>query len=257
MGIIPTRVGTRVPSYSSHSGTKDHPHACGDKSFIAALRKSGKGSSPRVWGQALRWWSYASASRIIPTRVGTRLALYSPPLPSWDHPHACGDKGLQCLMWLRQPGSSPRVWGQVALRLTQNCRNRIIPTRVGTSKETQEKRQGSEDHPHACGDKGLQCLMWLRQPGSSPRVWGQVALRLTQNCRNRIIPTRVGTSKETQEKRQGSEDHPHACGDKCKFANRRHSTQGSSPRVWGQVLNFVGGDKRQRIIPTRVGTRAV
>ena len=69
--IIPTRVGTSVYSVNEQGGSKDHPHACGDKIVPPLMRCSGMGSSPRVWGQATLLHSPASNVRIIPTRVGT------------------------------------------------------------------------------------------------------------------------------------------------------------------------------------------
>ena len=52
-------------------------------------------------------------------------------------------------------------------------------------------------------------------------------------------------------------DHPHACGDKlsCPLPYRR--MPGSSPRVWGQDRHRTQRHAKRRIIPTRVGTRAV
>ena len=51
------------------------------------------------------------------------------------------------------------------------------------------------------------------------------------------------------------EDHPHACGDKSRSADRVKIPRGSSPRVWGQeILNNLGY-ATAGIIPTRVGTR--
>ena len=70
--IIPTRVGTSVLVRWQYEATKDHPHACGDKSSSTALRGKSAGSSPRVWGQALFCISIKASARIIPTRVGTR-----------------------------------------------------------------------------------------------------------------------------------------------------------------------------------------
>ena len=49
--IIPTRMGTS-PEYRDNAHTiKDHPHAYGDKLRYCADSSSGRGSSPRVWGQ--------------------------------------------------------------------------------------------------------------------------------------------------------------------------------------------------------------
>ena len=50
-------------------------------------------------------------------------------------------------------------------------------------------------------------------------------------------------------------DHPHAYGDKCNLRRTWHSQNGSSPRVWGQVLPRRARAEALRIIPTRMGTR--
>ena len=53
IGIIPTRVGTRIETKTEKSYEWDHPHACGDKLPFRQGRKCIRGSSPRVWGQAI------------------------------------------------------------------------------------------------------------------------------------------------------------------------------------------------------------
>ncbi len=50
-------------------------------------------------------------------------------------------------------------------------------------------------------------------------------------------------------------DHPHAYGDKKNDKKRGLGSEGSSPRVWGQVLYIRILPNITRIIPTRVGTR--
>ena len=70
-----------------------------------------------------------------------------------DHPHACGDKYLALLVTLLFCGSSPRVWGQGFFDGDKEKKNRIIPTRVGTSLRTWHGIVIGWDHPHACGDK--------------------------------------------------------------------------------------------------------
>ena len=126
-----------------------------------------------MWGQAL-YILYASIYlRIIPTRVGTRWIAVINQAVNEDHPHACGDKERIGAVFHVRQGSSPRVWGQGKDTQNLNRRNRIIPTRVGTSSSLRQKSMCREDHPHACGDK-------LRSP-------------YTLSTLGRIIPTRVGT----------------------------------------------------------------
>ena len=72
----------------------------------------------------------------------------------------------------------------------------------------------SQDHPHACGDKGCLSLTTMRIAGSSPRVWGQASKGLFAVPPPRIIPTRVGTRSTSFIVSPYTTDHPHACGDK-------------------------------------------
>ena len=131
------------------------------------------GSSPRVWGQVLSAEGFCPRAGIIPTRVGTRVVIFCFLSPSWDHPHACGDKVKALLHKMQTLGSSPRVWGQDHFCFFCCCHTRIIPTRVGTSGMFAENYVDNEDHPHACGDKKLKIFDHFACQGSSPRVWGQ------------------------------------------------------------------------------------
>ncbi len=187
-----------------------------------------------MWGQDTNIWARCGRIRIIPTRVGTSLAPFSPLTLVMDHPHACGDKTNGVYGLLSEVGSSPRVWGQGMqfVRLQQYLR--IIPTRVGTRLTGRENLQAERDHPHACGDKQIPFPMLVRRSGSSPRVWGQVKLPEELPPNVRIIPTRVGTSGNYTDYSYDEQDHPHACGDK-------HTSYSSKTEY-------------TRIIPTRVGT---
>ena len=54
LGIIPTRVGTRLSDILLVVKIEDHPHACGDKQKVIILCFVKIGSSPRVWGQEVK-----------------------------------------------------------------------------------------------------------------------------------------------------------------------------------------------------------
>ena len=145
-------MGTSGGSPLRRKIVQDHPHAYGDKRFQLSPAVTVKGSSPRVWGQDISTDTPLADGRIIPTRVGTRLANKNNPTETEDHPHACGDKGNSSKILSHEAGSSPRVWGQVQ---PSRCFNSFI--------------------------------------GSSPRVWGQAFRLNIRTLPNRIIPTRVGT----------------------------------------------------------------
>ena len=153
LGIIPTRVGTSCCKQVKHGRNQDHPHACGDKAVTQLYRSKDRGSSPRVWGQAMPILICSLFKRIIPTRVGTSCRKSDINKLSKDHPHACGDKYRKWLIFPLTRGSSPRVWGQVIFGRQLQGNHRIIPTRVGTRLDLMPRYINAKDHPHACGDK--------------------------------------------------------------------------------------------------------
>ena len=166
--------------------------------------------------------------------MGTRCVSTAVCVRQKDHPHAYGDKITLYMFLSSNLGSSPRVWGQVFQRQRLQLGDRIIPTRMGTSR------------------------VHVRFPpvryGSSPRVWGQVNSRTPTRQGIRIIPTRMGTSTIFKQSIFHTQDHPHAYGDKSSRTARAKQSTGSSPRVWGQALCIYYVCNPHRIIPTRMGT---
>ena len=146
------------------------------------------------------------------------------------------------------------MWGQVDRHTCYLCCQRIIPTRVGTRPVADSGVMLSPNHPHACGDKTLSSKSLKDCWGSSPRVWGQDGADRQERQEDRIIPTRVGTRGQIVKNASTNWDHPHACGDKRVLNVLMTIAQGSSPRVWGQVLTYTSVYVYCRIIPTRVGT---
>ena len=146
------------------------------------------------------------------------------------------------------------MWGQ-GTKSTCNQNNlRIIPTRVGTRNGEHAEIYRQWDHPHACGDKFKYVRAIIYDTGSSPRVWGQAGEEKKMDITQRIIPTRVGTRRTGRSTERRTQDHPHACGDKCRSFAYLFLCQGSSPRVWGQGKSGRTFLSLFRIIPTRVGT---
>ena len=232
--IIPTRMGTSLPLQKLLYPSKDHPHAYGDKIWQNGTKHQFKGSSPRVWGQAIIVKQKMLACGIIPTRMGTSFYMCSKRQVSRDHPHAYGDKTDYISMTELLIGSSPRVWGQVYYTCRNTIQLGIIPTRMGTSHFIPIFCCICKDHPHAYGDKYREIKVKKGKSGSSPRVWGQARSSNKYNQYLRIIPTRMGTSCFFRAVPTCNEDHPHAYGDKITAIIQECAQRGSSPRVWGQ-----------------------
>ena len=105
-------MGTSTPDRKLTQGQRDHPHAYGDKYVSRQAVQRPPGSSPRVWGQAVRNPNARTSPGIIPTRMGTSEVSAEYLSIKKDHPHAYGDKRIKKILKGIAKGSSPRVWGQ-------------------------------------------------------------------------------------------------------------------------------------------------
>ena len=186
--------------------------------------------------------------------MGTSILNTPYRMPTQDHPHAYGDKLYSIVVPLDENGSSPRVWGQALVKPLCCAGKRIIPTRMGTRISHSKSAAMSGDHPHAYGDKTMSLTGTKTLSGSSPRVWGQAGNTQKIINNKRIIPTRMGTRNRPKGIFRFRQDHPHAYGDKMTQTLDSLYSQGSSPRVWGQVVDSVFHFGHFGIIPTRMGT---
>ncbi len=149
------------------------------------------------------------------------------------HPHACGEhvqihSHVQSIV-----GSSPRMWG------TPNSKSATIGLIAV--------------HPHACGEH-MVCGVWFGECiGSSPRMWGTLHRRREGIDNNRFIPTHVGNTKERRGLRMFPAVHPHACGEHGINLIWGEIPLGSSPRMWGTLVQEMTSRHKSRFIPTHVG----
>ena len=166
--------------------------------------------------------------------MGSTSAYSASARRSWDHPHACGEHILITSSSQTGLGSSPRVWGALHCCRHWRVKEGIIPTRVGSTSMTLDKK--------------------APQLGSSPRVWGALEIERHELEAAGIIPTRVGSTCRPRRDRPRRWDHPHACGEHAKCTGPDDGTPGSSPRVWGAQPGAGATRTHVGIIPTRVGS---
>jgi len=157
------------------------------------------------------------------------------------------------MRYLLKSGSSPRVWGtlgQVGLSVFDR---RFIPTCVGNMTWAIPRMRHWPVHPHVCGEHDCKPISNFMNTGSSPRVWGTLGRSCRLGRLPRFIPTCVGNIGSVHIRLPNAPVHPHVCGEHyCKrFINIPLS--GSSPRVWGTLLEIMLYLMLQRFIPTCVG----
>ena len=111
-------------------------------------------------------------------------------------------------------------------------------------------------HPHACGEHAPGCSEQLIDIGSSPRMWGTLFCVLFKSDVYRFIPTHVGNTLTNTIVSTKSTVHPHACGEHVNYHPGGSDSIGSSPRMWGTLIDRCWKLYPKRFIPTHVGNTA-
>ena len=230
---IPTRVGKTHQFRCFRRCCQEHPHACGENVQSCFSPASSHGTSPRVWGKLAADGEIADVDRNIPTRVGKTAWLTTRRDTGPEHPHACGENSWTRVAQHTSAGTSPRVWGKRAMRISNKTKSRNIPTRVGKTWLLVSRGLCYTEHPHACGENQLKVCRISARHGTSPRVWGKPRERHGAGRVPRNIPTRVGKTPLKRKAKVRCPEHPHACGE----------------NLWRPTAFVV----RFRNIPTRVG----
>ncbi len=169
------------------------------------------------------------------------------------HPHGRGELPVTIIMGVYLHGSSPRAWGTRGRRWKALPPIRFIPTGVGNSLLSSNRRFTSTVHPHGRGELSAQVKPGDETGGSSPRAWGTLHQRPAHPRRWRFIPTGVGNSSTGQDQNKHLPVHPHGRGELCNSRSLGRSAIGSSPRAWGTPSASLFSRVISRFIPTGVG----
>ena len=170
------------------------------------------------------------------------------------HPHGCGEHRSSGAAFMREGGSSPRVWGAPAALVLSLAAGRFIPTGVGSTPHAVRSVPSDSVHPHGCGEHSLTRASSRMCPGSSPRVWGAPPRVYTHVPGRRFIPTGVGSTRAGRPATCASSVHPHGCGEHGDDSLVGLRPDGSSPRVWGAHEGRAAAARLPRFIPTGVGS---
>ena len=148
---------------------------------------------PHAWGILPYLASRYVRGRFIPTCVGNTAR---PPWARWS-----------------RVGSSPHAWGIPGHDTGQQCVLRFIPTCVGNTCIPPHGPGCGVVHPHMRGEYSTLTASSAPARGSSPHAWGiQHPLPMRRSpCR--FIPTCVGNTRYSSQRRIYSAVHPHVRGE--------------------------------------------
>ena len=110
-GSIPTCVGQPEIIRVRNFPRRVYPHVCGATGAFPRSSSSGKGLSPRVWGNPWTGTGKRLTSRSIPTCVGQPLNIRLDKSKMPVYPHVCGATVVFSSRLRYSAGLSPRVWG--------------------------------------------------------------------------------------------------------------------------------------------------
>ena len=233
LGITPACAGRRRRYPLCFARDEDHPRVCGEKKTLETNVVKGKGSPPRVRGEAFRIAYSGSRCRITPRVCGEK-----------QFPHnTTPDKG----------GSPPRVRGEVDHDVVELRETGITPACAGRSARACATSQCPRDHPRVCGEKSTATSIQSSSCGSPPRVRGEADQGHQSPHRGRITPACAGRRYIRDTAGGNDADHPRVCGEKYSAKAFRCKTPGSPPRVRGEALYFVSESETRRITPACAG----
>ena len=201
--------------------------------------------------------SYRHAGRdadgIIPAYAGNTR-----PHQRWrnaprDHPRVCGEHPGVMAKCDTPGGSSPRMRGTRAVRLSCCSCDGIIPAYAGNTRSWSHSMRRSRDHPRVCGEHNGWNPTRSDGWGSSPRMRGTLRC-CRRRCRGRgIIPAYAGNTFFLAVLVEPMRDHPRVCGEHPADTGFGMQCKGSSPRMRGTHREHYGRFRQRGIIPAYAG----
>ena len=131
--ITPAHAGKRAPGRKPKTPWRDHPRACGEKSFQLQCHVREEGSPPRMRGEGLNIIRILVCRRITPAHAGRRQYAELANNKGEDHPRACGEKLSTALKRRQRTGSPPRMRGEENPVTAGLLALRITPAHAGRS----------------------------------------------------------------------------------------------------------------------------
>ena len=250
---IPTPVGRLQRGGSWTVRMPVHPHACGEivttNHYIVWIN----GTSPRLWGDLFTPPGAIHQARYIPTPVGRFFQRACYYINVAVHPHACGEIPQAGSGFADINGTSPRLWGDWAYNWLYAVSGWYIPTPVGRLITNKTNMVKFPVHPHACGEILLREQQVANLSGTSPRLWGDCSQSNLCQVITRYIPTPVGRLVNRCVHVSPVSVHPHACGEIRRAITKPTTSNGTSPRLWGDCRVYQFQTFARRYIPTPVG----
>ncbi len=211
--VLPTRVGMSRRGNGRHPREGRSPHTRGDVPHGEGGGEAHPRFSPHAWGCPVATACRIFLLLVLPTRVGMSRGATVCSCPRSGSPHTRGDVPTLFPVHAVVMRFSPHAWGCPGDWIRAHRRRKVLPTRVGMSRERRLEARRSGGSPHTRGDVPSACrsltLVWK----FSPHAWGCPELRVQGVFVGIVLPTRVGMSRRARPRWPGKWRSPHTRGD--------------------------------------------
>ena len=271
---IPARAGEPETQHTPAPWIAVYPRACGGTAYIGVLGIDRTGLSPRVRGNLQVAHVGLLVRRSIPARAGEPEQGMPSRTTMPVYPRACGGTDERPDNPQQQYGLSPRVrgnllgWpqsylfdGSIPARAGEPPYAtrpnppgfRSIPARAGEPRRAHRAGRRVQVYPRACGGTVATPSPTAPRWGLSPRVRGNLWRPLGADAFSGSIPARAGEPVRIARRGPFLRVYPRACGGTAGTAMLYISDPGLSPRVRGNLQNWVQFLANKRSIPARAG----
>ena len=193
------------------------------------------GSSPRIRGEYRTLASPHHRCGIIPANTGRMRRSRRMVARRRDHPREYGENSWTTRYRQLLLGSSPRIRGEYRLGTPPYRANRIIPANTGRIIPVPGSLHYRRDHPREYGENSSTSRFHVSDGGSSPRIRGEYAVVVQSPVRVGIIPANTGRILPLRGASILLRDHPREYGENDCSGLWSGITQGSSPRIRGEL----------------------
>ena len=265
-GNLLKRVTRRIPSRSipapagkpptpkfgtSHPSV--YPRACGETTPSTNPQPLRKGLSPRLRGNLGPGVRGQHVDGSIPAPAGKPRPRTMRCCPSAVYPRACGETSTKSAPWRDSIGLSPRLRGNHRRAVPSDAPGGSIPAPAGKPGYPPLSRRAPsvypracgetrgwilavvnlEVYPRACGETSSAALLLSDDCGLSPRLRGNLGLRVLHVVALRSIPAPAGKPNPVSEYLFIYRVYPRACGETMVVPGSPASACGLSPRLRG------------------------
>ena len=221
---------------------------------VAGLSMLGRaGLSPRVRGNLVLAAAGGNGVGSIPACAGEPTTA-GPFTRRWTvYPRVCGGTSHSGHCRLCHPGLSPRVRGNQSGPAPHFLRVGSIPACAGEPIRTPAGRSTGKVYPRVCGGTNQRKGNRTLEEGLSPRVRGNLQVRIGQSVKMGSIPACAGEPFRVVPRSEMAQVYPRVCGGTSMSSAGVDKVCGLSPRVRGNPLNGGVVGRVGRSIPACAG----